>query len=59
MRKAATESGSGASCSVLTCPALVTKVPEVLTSGLPEPASGCPSASIAAQSRRMRSSGSA
>jgi hypothetical protein len=29
MRKAATESGSGASCSVLTRPGLITSVPEV------------------------------
>lgn len=40
MRKAATDAGSGGSCSVLTRPATVTSVPDVLTNGLPDPASG-------------------
>lgn len=59
IRKAATESGSGPSCSAATRPALITSVPDVLTNGLPDPASAWPSASIAARSRRMRPSGSA
>ena len=37
----------------------MTRVPEVLTNGLPDPASAWPSVSIVVRSRLIRSSGSA
>ncbi len=57
--KLPSELGSGESCSVVTSPGAMTNVPEVMTSGLPEPAKACPSASIAAQSRCVILAGSA
>lgn len=56
MRKAAIPAVSGSSFSVLSRPAGMTSVPEVMVSGLPECSNGWPRASIAVRSRLIMSS---
>jgi hypothetical protein len=56
MRKPAIPAVSGSSFSVVSRPAGMTRVPEVMTSGLPECSNGRPSVSIAVRSRLVMSS---